>query len=122
MARKRLTLRQKLRKTFDKALNNSSAMQFIVLIVLTLVILGAGTGLAMLLLPPEAQETTAAAEEVRPGVKDAAWWTWNRVTNPGMLPDDSNKGAWVIALSSIVILCGWVVFGLLISILTRWWP
>jgi hypothetical protein len=118
MARKRLTIRQKLRKTFDKALNNSSAMQFIVLIVLTLIILGAGTGLALLLLPPEAEETAVAAEEARPGVKDAAWWTWNRVTNPGMLPDDSDKGVWVITLSSIVILCGWIVFGLLISILT----
>ena len=108
MARKRLTIRQKLRKTFDKALNNSSAMQFIVLIMLTLFILGAGTGLALVLLP----------EEVRQDIGEAAWWTWNRVTNPGMLPEDGDRGAWVIALSSIIILCGWVVFGLLISILT----
>jgi hypothetical protein len=83
-------------------------MQFIVLIVLTLFILGAGTGLALVLLP----------EEVRQDVTDAAWWTWNRVTNPGMLPEDGDRGVSVIALSSIIILCGWIVFGLLISILT----
>ena len=106
MATKKLGIRAAIRKRLDRALGNSSSVQYVVLIVLTAVILGVGTTLAYLL--PKAGTNAV----------DAVWWTFNRITNPGMLPEDKGSGMLQVALSATIILCGWVVFGLLISILT----
>lgn len=45
---------------------------------------------------------------------DVFWWTWLRFTDPGYVGEDF--GAGVRAVSILVTVTGWVVFGLLISI------
>ena len=47
------------------------------------------------------------------------WWAFLRLTDPGYLGDD--EGAWKRIVSTLLTLCGYVLFmGTLVAIMTRW--
>ncbi len=52
-------------------------------------------------------------------VSEDVWWAFLRLTDPGYLGDD--EGAWRRIVSTILTLCGYVLFmGTLVAIMTRW--
>ncbi|MER2492511.1 CASTOR/POLLUX-related putative ion channel [Catenovulum sediminis] len=64
----------------------------------------------MLLTPISTQEQSLA---------DDIWWAFLRLTDPGYLGDD--EGAWRRIVSTILTICGYVLFmGTLVAIMTRW--
>jgi hypothetical protein len=103
--RHRFSLRGLLRRLFDRALTNTFGVQMIALTFLTVVIAGAGTALAMYVLG-------------RTDFGVASWWAWIRVVDPSMLQTDAEENRLTIAISATIVICGWIVFGLLISIIT----
>ena len=95
----------------DRALDNSFGVQFVALFVLTVIIGAIGTALAYFLVPE-------AAVEGASDVGTASWWAWIRVVDPGQLAESHSSPRLTIAIAAMVVLAGWIVFGLLISILT----
>ncbi|WP_017443812.1 CASTOR/POLLUX-related putative ion channel [Gayadomonas joobiniege] len=52
-------------------------------------------------------------------LSEDVWWAFLRLTDPGYLGDD--QGAWPRTVSTILTLCGYVLFmGTLVAIMTRW--
>jgi hypothetical protein len=109
--RRRFSLRASFRRWLDQALDNSFGVQFVALFFLTLIIGAVGTALAYFLV---ADATVNDAKDVG----EASWWAWIRVIDPGQLAESGTSGPATIAIAAVVVLAGWVVFGLLISILT----
>lgn len=65
----------------------------------------------MLLSPVSSLSGKTLAEDV--------WWAFLRLTDPGYLGDD--QGAWPRTVSTLLTLCGYVLFmGTLVAIMTRW--
>ena len=91
----------------DKLLRSPFKVQLASLGLFTLIVTVTGTALAIL--------TMRLTMQFR-GYGDAFWWTWLRVTDPGYLSLD--EGFWLRIVSTIVLMSGWVVFGILISIIS----
>ena len=111
MARRRLSIRQKLRKRLNKALESSFGSQFVILIILTVFMLGVGILVAYFVLARLGLESGNLKD-----VNEAFWWTWERITGGG-LADDKGGGPLRVLFASIIVFFGWIVFGLLVSIL-----
>ena len=98
-----------IRRWLDRALDNTFWVQLIALIFLTVLIAGAGTLAAMFILG-------------KTDIGDASWFSWIRVIDPSVLqtdgPDQNNMSRTWIAISATIVILGWIVFGLLISIIT----
>jgi len=97
------TFRQWVLYWVDRILRSSFSVQIVSLVIFTLFVTTLGMVMARL-----------AGIEGSTG--DLFWWTWLRVTDPGYLGED--KGFSVRLIATIIVVSGWIVFGLLISIIS----
>lgn len=87
----------------DRVLTSSTRVQFVTLAVFCVLVTLFFAGLAWLAAPSG-------------GLSQALWWTWVRVTDGNYLGGDN--GPALRTISTFVLLAGWIVFSLLVSIIS----
>ena len=97
------TTSEKISYWFDRILRSSFSVQIIFLIFFTFLIIGGGAILAILFTPNRE-------------FSEALWYSFLHFIDPGFL--DGDQGLWGRIFATSIVLSGWVIFGLLISVIS----